>query len=99
MEKDQREAIRLFAVIVIAVVVLIGLLIFVLPEFTAIVSETFDPGLGIKKAAVLAFVLTVVIFLVFAVFAGDGLIGEIQFMIGGFFGFFLILWLMLAWVF
>jgi hypothetical protein len=37
--------------------------------------------------------------LVFAVAAGDGLIGEIQFIIPGFFLFFVFFWLMLAWIF
>lgn len=99
MEKDQNEAIKIFTVIIVAVFLLAALLIFVLPEFMAIVNESFEPGLGLKKAAVIAFVLTIVIFLIFAVFAGDGLLGEIQYMIGGFFGFFIILWLMLAWTF
>lgn len=99
MEKDQQEAIKVFAVIVVAIVVLVGLLIFVIPEFLALVNNAFEPGLGLKNAAIIAFVLTIVIFLLFAVFAGDGLLGEIQYMIGGFFGFFVILWLMLAWTF
>lgn len=98
MEQDQKEAIRLFAAIAVAIIVLVALLVFVVPGIAAIVGEIFEPGLGLKESAILAFGLTVAIFIVFAIFAGDGLIGEIQFMIGGFFGFFLILWLMLAWV-
>jgi hypothetical protein len=36
---------------------------------------------------------------VFAVSAGDGLLGEIQFILGGFFLFFVIIWLLVAWIF
>ena len=56
-------------------------------------------GVGIKDAAVMAFIATVVVLIVFAVAAGDGLLGELQFMIAGFFGFFVVLWLLIAWVF
>jgi hypothetical protein len=31
--------------------------------------------------------------------AGEGLVGEIQFMIVGFAGFFLVLWVLIAWIF
>jgi hypothetical protein len=34
-----------------------------------------------------------------AIAAGDGLLGEIQFMLAAFGGFFVISWLMIAWIF
>jgi hypothetical protein len=37
--------------------------------------------------------------IIFAISAGDGLLGEIQFILGGFFLFFVIIWLLVAWVF
>ena len=43
--------------------------------------------------------VTIITFVIFAVTAGDGLLGEIQYMIGGFFTFFIIFWLMIAWIF
>ena len=43
--------------------------------------------------------LTVAVLVVFAVVAGDSLIGEIQFMIGGFFTFFFMFTVLIAWVF
>ena len=58
-----------------------------------------EPGVGLKTAAVWSFGVTVVMFILFALVAGDGLIGEIQFMLGGFFLFFLIITLLIAWVF
>ena len=39
------------------------------------------------------------LFLLFAVVAGDGLLGELQFMLGGFFLFFVVITLLIAWVF
>jgi hypothetical protein len=35
----------------------------------------------------------------FALVAGDSLIGELQFMFGAFFSFFALIWLLIAWVF
>jgi hypothetical protein len=48
---------------------------------------------------VIAFFVTIGVFVTLAVTAGDGLIGEFQFMIAGFGGFFVVLWLMIAWIF
>jgi len=58
-----------------------------------------EPGVGLKTAAIWSFGVTFVMFLLFAVVAGDGLLGEIQFMLGGFFLFFVIITLLIAWVF
>ena len=59
----------------------------------------FEPGLGLKMASIISFFVVTTLFIVFAVAAGDSLIGEIQFMIGGFLLFFFIFTLMIAWVF
>ena len=63
------------------------------------VLEATSAGLGLKESAVIAFGVTLVLMIVLAVAAGDGLLGEIQFMIGGFAGFFIMIWLMIAWIF
>ena len=47
----------------------------------------------------MAFIATVIVLIIFAFAAGDGLIGELQFMLVGFFAFFAVLWLLIAWVF
>jgi len=52
-----------------------------------------------KSAAKYAFVLTLVVLGFFAVVAGDGLLGEIQYILPAFFTFFLFDWLLIAWVF
>jgi len=57
------------------------------------------PGVGLRSAAIASFVLTVVILVVFLFAAGDGLLGEIQFVLPAFFVFFVFNWLLIAWVF
>lgn len=97
--KDQKDA----RTVAIALIVLAGLLVvgamFALPMFAEFNQTYFAPGLGLKEASVVAFIATIVVLIVFAVAAGDSLIGEIQFMLSGFFGFFVVLWLLVAWVF
>mgnify|MGYP001826595721 FL=1 len=63
------------------------------------VSALFDEGMGLKTAAIWSFFVTVALFVLLAIVAGDGLIGELQFMLGAFFSFFAILALLIAWVF
>ncbi len=70
-----------------------------LPLFGAFIASTFSPGLGLKNAAVIAFFVTTVTLVIFAFAAGDGLIGELQYMLAGFFSFFIVIWLMMAWIF
>ena len=57
------------------------------------------PGLGLKGAAAISFGLTVAILVVFLIAAGDGLIGEIQFVLPAFFVFFAFNWVLIAWIF
>ena len=70
-----------------------------LPNTFAWVVQLFEPGVGLKMASIIGFFVAMILFIVFAIFAGDGLLGEIQFMIGGFLVFFLIFTVMIAWVF
>jgi len=72
-----------------------GLLVLSMPSPAAI----FEPGMGLKTAAVVAFFVTLALFIVLALVAGDGLLGELQYMIAGFGSFFVVLWLMIAWIF
>jgi hypothetical protein len=94
-----RRDIRLLVVLVgVALVVLLGLAILgvsVLGE----VGAAFDDGIGLKTAAIWGFGLTVALMVLFAVVAGDGLFGEIQYMLGAFFTFFAVITLLVAWVF
>lgn len=58
-----------------------------------------DQGLGLKTAAMISFGLTLAVLVVLLVAAGDGLIGEIQFVLPAFFIFFVFNFLLIAWVF
>ncbi|TCO76107.1 hypothetical protein [Chromatocurvus halotolerans] len=97
--RDRAESRRL-AVVLVSLVALVGLgALFMLPMLGDIVATQLEPGLGLRDAAVIAFFTTAILFIVFAIAAGDGLLGELQFMLGGFFLFFAIFWLLIAWVF
>lgn len=98
-EKDKNESRKIaIAITSLVIIGLLGLLL-LLPAFTEIVSSGFAPGLGLRDSAVISFFITLVLMVVLAIAAGDGLVGEIQFMIGGFLTFFFIIWLLLAWLF
>ena len=92
-QKNESRKIALALVGVVSLVVLAGLLM--LPAL----AEAMAPGLGLKDAAIIAFFVTAILLIIFAVAAGDGLLGELQYMLAGFFLFYLIFWLMIAWVF
>ena len=82
----------------------IGLVLVILgvvfgPPLLADLAAALEPGIGLKTASLWSFGVTFVMFLVFAIVAGDGILGEIQFMLGGFFLFFIIITLLIAWVF
>lgn len=98
-DKDKREARSLLLVIVIAMALLmVAGALFLLVAGDAI-HAVFAPGLGLKQSAVIAFFVTTALLIVFAISAGDGLLGELQFVLGSFFTFFVIIWLMIAWIF
>lgn len=99
MDADQKQSISLLAVLAIALIIGIAVLVGVVPQAVVIINEHLAPGTGLKEAAVIAFIVTVILFVIFALAAGDGLLGEIQFMISGFAVFYLVCWLMIAWIF
>jgi hypothetical protein len=97
--KDKNES-RKIAIVLISLIITLGVaILLMLPALTEIVTVHLSPGLGVKDSAVISFFVTVVIMIVFAVSSGDGLLGEIQFILGGFFLFFVIIWLLVAWIF
>lgn len=81
-----------------AVVAIVLLGVYLLPAAVPMV-DALEAGMGLKDAALWGFGVTLGVFVLLALVAGDGLIGEIQFLIGAFFGFFLILTVLIAWVF
>lgn len=99
MGGDNRGDLKLLALLLVAAVVLVGILAVVAVPFGAGAVAAFDAGLGLKEAAIWGFVTTVALLVLFALVAGDGLLGELQFMLGSFFVFFLVITLLIAWVF
>jgi hypothetical protein len=97
--KDKNES-RSIAIVLISLVIVLGVgILLMLPMAADFVAVHFSPGLGLKASAVIAFFITIAVIVVFAVAAGDGLLGELQFILSGFFLFFVIIWLLLAWIF
>jgi hypothetical protein len=97
--QDKRQARATLLAIVAVVVLAVIASALLLPLLGDISSGAFSQGMGLKDAAVVAFFVTTALLVVFAITSGDGLIGEIQFVLGGFFSFFIIIWLMIAWIF
>ncbi len=97
--KDSYSAQRVLLgiAVLLAIVVIAGVLM--LPALGEFLDVYMAPGLGLKDAAVVSFFVTLVLLVVMAFAAGDGLIGEIQFMIAAFLAFFLVFWLLIAWIF
>jgi hypothetical protein len=63
-------------------------------------SDPFSAGLGLKNAALVSFAVSFVAILVMAVVSGgDAIFGELPFTVLGFLIFFVIFWLMIAWIF
>lgn len=97
--KDKRES-RTIAIALLVLLIIVGaVVVLLLPELSEMVRIHLSPGLGIKDSAIISFLVSFVLLIVFAIFSGDGLVGEIQFMIPGFFLFFVLNWFLIAWVF
>ena len=63
-------------------------------------GDPFSEGLGLKDAALIAFGVSFAVILVMAVVSGgDAIFGELPFTILGFLIFFVVFWLMIAWIF
>ena len=97
--KDRKEA-RTLAIVLVAMVALLALAAFLmLPALLELAATHLSPGLGLRDSAIISFFITVALMLLFTLASGDGLLGELQFVLAAFFLFFLIIWLMLAWLF
>ena len=99
--QDRNEALRLFVVAAIALLLLLAVGGAGLYYLVGIGGEDpFSQGLGLKNAALISFAVSFVAILVMAVVSGgDAIFGELPFTILGFLIFFLIFWLMIAWIF
>src|SRR6056300_668057 len=86
----------LLGIVLIAIIVAAALL---MPELAMIGNDIFGEGLGLKDAAIIAFFLSVGLLVLFALVAGDGLLGEVQFLLANYVSMFIINWLLIAWIF
>jgi len=94
--KERKMTTQLFLMIA---AVIVGLTLIVMFAVAPVMSEALAPGMGLKTASIIAFVITLIVVVVMSVAAGDGLVGEIQFTLPAFFVFFLLIWILIAWVF
>ena len=100
--RDRREATRLFVAAAIALILLVAMGIGGLYYATEMMgaSDPFSEGLGLKNAALISFAVSFVAILIMAVVSGgDAIFGELPFTIVGFLLFFMVFWLMIAWIF
>jgi hypothetical protein len=100
-QRERNEALRLF---IAAAVSLLLLIVVGGAGFYYIMgigdADPFSAGLGLKNAALISFGVSFVAILIMAVVSGgDAILGELPFTIAGFLIFFVIFWLMIAWIF
>jgi hypothetical protein len=100
-QRERNEALRLF---IAAAVSLLLLIVVGGAGFYYIMgigdADPFSAGLGLKNAALISFGVSFVAILIMAVVSGgDAIFGELPFTIAGFLIFFVIFWLMIAWIF
>ncbi len=97
--QESKTALKLLVVFAVLFLLLAVAAWLAWPIMADFAATQLAPGLGMRDAAVLSFFLTVLVMVVFAIAAGDGLLGEIQYMLAGFFSFFAVMWLLIAWIF
>jgi len=100
--RDRNEAAKLFVAVALAVALLIAMggaaLYFFAGMFQG--SDPFAGGLDLKQSAVIAFGVSLAVILVMTIVSGgDAVLGELPFTILGFLVFFVVFWLMIAWIF
>jgi hypothetical protein len=97
--KDKNESRKIDTALIALVLILGFSMVLLLPALADIATTYLAPGLGLKESAIISFFITAVLMIIFAVASGDGLLGELQFLLIGFLLFFVIIWLLLAWIF
>jgi hypothetical protein len=92
--EDSREAWKLVGAIAgcISLLIVAVFALFLLPGD---ISE----GLGVRAASIIGFFITAVLLVIFAIVAGDGIFGELPWMLLGFLIFWGILTFWIAWAF
>ena len=97
--KDRNDSRKILLTLTVLFIILILSIIFIFPSFLEILSTSTSTGLDLKDSAVVSFFLTLVLVSILAIVSGDGLLGEVQFVVVAFFLFFIVFWFMIAWIF
>ena len=100
--RDRKAAMRLFVAAAVAFILLVAMGVAGLYYFAEVMgsSDPFSEGLGLKNAALISFGVSFAAILVMTVVSGgDAILGELPFTIAGFLIFFVVFWLMIAWIF
>jgi hypothetical protein len=101
-DRDRKESLRLLIAAAVALLLLVAIVwggLYYLVEY-ANFTDPFAAGLGLKNAALISFGVSLAVILVMAIVSGgDAIFGELPFTIAGFLIFFVIFWLMIAWIF
>jgi len=97
--KDRNDSRKILISLTVLLVILILSILFIFPSFLQIMSAGTETGLGLKDSAVVSFFVSLVLVAILALVSGDGLLGEVQFVLAAFFIFFIVFWLMIAWIF
>lgn len=99
--RERNEALRLLVAAISGILLLTivgGAGLYYLAGIDA--GDPFAEGLGLKNAALIAFGVSFAVILVMAIVSGgDAIFGELPFTILGFLIFFVVFWLMIAWIF
>ncbi|CAC9589050.1 hypothetical protein BHECKSOX_1360 [Bathymodiolus heckerae thiotrophic gill symbiont] len=96
---DKNESREIAIALISLVVILVFSMVLLFPVLADIFTTHLEPGLGIKESAIIAFFITSVLMIIFTIASGDGLLGELQFLLIGFLLFFVTIWFLLAWIF
>jgi len=97
--KEGSNSVQILLYIIAAISIVLFIYFLVMPYTIEFVDVFFEEGIGLKSAAVIAFFVSIATVVLFAMVGGDGLIGEVQYMLGAFFTYFFIIWLLIAWIF
>lgn len=101
--RDRKEARQLMLAVgaaVILLALLLGGALYLLTDWFTGPGNPFSDGLGLKDAALISFGVSLAVILVMTIVSGgDAIFGELPFTIIGFLLFFVIFWLMTAWIF
>tara|TARA_B110000196_G_C20898869_1_gene544955 strand:- start:421 stop:735 length:315 start_codon:yes stop_codon:yes gene_type:complete len=97
--KDRNDSRKILLSLSVLSIILILSIIFIFPSFLEILSTGTSEGLGLKNSAVVSFFVSLVLVTVIALVSGDGLLGEVQFVLAAFLLFFFVFWFLIAWIF